>query len=60
MTLLLSDGTQYPYKGTLEFADVGVDETTGTVTIRAKFPNPDHEIAARLVRTGHSHPGRKG
>ena len=48
VTLILSDGTQYPYKGTLEFADVGVDETTGTVTIRAKFPNPTHELLPGL------------
>ncbi len=48
VTLILSDGSQYPYKGTLEFADVGVDETTGTVTIRAKFPNPNHELLPGL------------
>ena len=48
VTLILSDGSEYPYKGTLEFADVNVDETTGTVTIRAKFPNPHQELLPGL------------
>jgi membrane fusion protein (multidrug efflux system) len=39
--LLLPDGSTYPQPGTLEFAEVAVDEATGTVTLRAKFPNPD-------------------
>ena len=39
--LLLEDGTRYPHEGKLEFADVTVDETTGTIIIRATFPNPD-------------------
>lgn len=39
--LLLEDGSEYPLDGTLEFRDVTVDPTTGTVTLRAVFPNPD-------------------
>jgi membrane fusion protein (multidrug efflux system) len=39
--LILPDGTTYAQQGTLEFAEVAVDEATGTVTLRAKFPNPD-------------------
>jgi membrane fusion protein (multidrug efflux system) len=39
--LLLPDGSTYAHEGTLEFAEVAVDEATGTVTLRAKFPNPD-------------------
>jgi membrane fusion protein, multidrug efflux system len=39
--LRLSDGTMYAHEGTLEFAEVSVDESTGTVTLRAQFPNPD-------------------
>lgn len=39
--LKLPDGTLYDKEGTLEFAEVAVDEATGTVTLRAKFPNPD-------------------
>jgi membrane fusion protein (multidrug efflux system) len=39
--LHLPDGTTYGKEGTLEFAEVAVDEATGTVTLRATFPNPD-------------------
>lgn len=42
--LKLSDGTIYPHDGTLEFAEVAVDEATGTVTLRAQFPNPDDTL----------------
>jgi membrane fusion protein, multidrug efflux system len=38
--LLLEDGTRYPLKGTLQFRDVTVDPTTGSVTLRVVFPNP--------------------
>jgi membrane fusion protein (multidrug efflux system) len=38
--LLLEDGTTYPEEGTLEFQDVTVDPTTGSVILRAVFPNP--------------------
>jgi membrane fusion protein (multidrug efflux system) len=38
--LLLEDGTPYPLKGTLQFRDVTVDPTTGSVTLRLVFPNP--------------------
>ena len=31
-------------EGTLEFSDVTVDETTGSITLRAVFPNPDHVL----------------
>ena len=37
----LSDGTKYEKEGTIEFVDNKVDETTGTVTLRAVFENPD-------------------
>ncbi len=39
--LLLEDGTPYPREGTLQFRDVTVDPTTGSVTLRMVFPNPD-------------------
>jgi membrane fusion protein, multidrug efflux system len=42
--LKLGDGTMYGTDGTLEFAEVAVDEATGTVTLRAKFPNPDDTL----------------
>ncbi len=38
--LLLEDGTPYSREGTLQFQDVTVDPTTGSVILRAVFPNP--------------------
>jgi len=38
--LLLDDGTEYPLKGTLQFRDITVDPSTGSVTLRMTFPNP--------------------
>ena len=38
--LTLEDGSAYPYSGTLEFTEAVVDPATGTVTLRARFPNP--------------------
>jgi membrane fusion protein (multidrug efflux system) len=38
--LILGDGTPYPLKGNLQFRDVSVDPTTGSVILRAVFPNP--------------------
>lgn len=40
-TLILDDGTEYAHEGTFEFSEVTVDPTTGAVTLRARFPNPD-------------------
>ncbi len=42
--LLTEDGSEYKQTGTLEFSDVTVDETTGSITLRAVFPNPDHSL----------------
>jgi membrane fusion protein, multidrug efflux system len=39
--LLLEDSSHYPLTGKLQFAEVQVDQTTGSVTLRALFPNPD-------------------
>jgi membrane fusion protein, multidrug efflux system len=41
VTLVLEDGSNYQHTGTLRFAEVSVDEATGSVTLRAEFPNPD-------------------
>jgi membrane fusion protein (multidrug efflux system) len=38
--LKLPDGSTYGFTGTVEFSEVIVDQSTGTVTIRARFPNP--------------------
>ena len=39
--LYMEDGTVYPLEGTLQFQDVTVDQTTGSVILRIVFPNPD-------------------
>lgn len=39
--LKLEDGSTYAHAGTLKFAEVAVDEATGSVTLRAEFPNPE-------------------
>jgi membrane fusion protein, multidrug efflux system len=39
--LILEDGTEYPQPGRLQFSEVIVDQGTGSVTLRAVFPNPD-------------------
>ncbi|MBP2170177.1 membrane fusion protein (multidrug efflux system) [Erwinia toletana] len=44
VTLLMQDGSAYARTGTLEFSDVTVDETTGSITLRAMFPNPDQRL----------------
>ncbi|WP_155904942.1 efflux RND transporter periplasmic adaptor subunit [Methylopila sp. M107] len=40
--LTLEDGSTYAHSGTIQFAENNIDETTGTFTLRASFPNPDH------------------
>jgi len=42
--LIKDDGSLYDSVGTLELADTIVDETTGTVTVRSQFPNPNSEL----------------
>ena len=42
--LLLDNGKEYSQAGTLEFSDVTVDETTGSITLRAIFPNPNDAL----------------
>lgn len=44
VTLLMQNGSAYSQPGTLEFSDVTVDETTGSITLRAIFPNPDGRL----------------
>ena len=41
VSLKLEDGSAYPTAGTLKFQEVAVDEATGSVTLRAQFPNAD-------------------
>lgn len=42
--LLLEDGTPYSHEGKLQFRDVTVDPTTGSVVLRMVFPNPDYVL----------------
>jgi membrane fusion protein (multidrug efflux system) len=44
VSLTLEDGTRYPLTGKMQFSEVNVDEQTGTVLVRAIFPNPNHLI----------------
>lgn len=44
VTLLLEDGSEYPQKGQLMFSDLAVDPATGSVSLRARFPNPGREL----------------
>jgi membrane fusion protein (multidrug efflux system) len=39
--LILEDGIEYPLRGTLQFRDVTVDPTTGSIILRIVFPNPE-------------------
>ena len=45
--LILADGTTFPHKGQATFVDRALDAKTGTITVRAAFPNPD-----RILRPG--------
>lgn len=44
VTLILEDGQAYPLQGTMQFTDVTVDPSTGSVTVRAIFPNPNRVL----------------
>jgi membrane fusion protein (multidrug efflux system) len=46
--LLFDDGSEYPHPGRLLFSESTVDETTGQVTMRAEFPNPDGDLLPGL------------
>lgn len=42
VTILLEDGTRYDHDGELTFADVAVEPSTGSFSLRTVVPNPDH------------------
>ena len=42
--LVLEDGSAYSLPGTLKFSDVTVDQSTGSITLRAIFPNPKQTL----------------
>ena len=52
VTLLLDDGTTYSQPGKLLFSDITVDPSSGMVTLRAEFPNPDHLLLPGMFARG--------
>ena len=46
--LVLADGAAYPEKGRIDYMDPTVNPTTGTLTLRAIFPNPDYMLKAGM------------
>lgn len=50
--IYFTNGTKYPLQGTLEFAEVTVDESTGMVNVRALVPNPDHILLPGMFLRG--------
>ncbi len=53
MTVDIDAGKPYPEKGKLLFADVTVDQTTGTINLRAEFPNPNHVLLPGMFVKAH-------
>lgn len=51
-------GVEYPHTGTLQFSDVSVNETTGTVRLRAVFPNPDGVLLPGMFVRGQVRQGK--
>ncbi|MBO6825346.1 MAG: efflux RND transporter periplasmic adaptor subunit [Sneathiella sp.] len=56
--LLDATGQEYPLKGKLQFSEVTVNETTGTVRLRAVFPNPDNTLLPGMFVRGFVGQGR--
>ena len=52
VTLTLPDGTVYPPPGKLLFSDITVDPTSGMITLRAEFPNPDDWLLPGMFAVG--------
>ncbi|MDD4602140.1 Multidrug efflux pump subunit AcrA [bioreactor metagenome] len=56
LTLILSDDSQYPLTGEIEQVDKGLAQNTGTLTLKAVFPNPQHILVpgmfGRVVAQG--------
>lgn len=44
VTVTLADGSPYPYRGLVDFASPLVDPATGTFSVRAEMPNPNHTL----------------
>lgn len=50
--IYFSNGLKYDHQGTLEFAEVTVDESTGMVNLRAIIPNPEHTLLPGMFLRG--------
>lgn len=59
VVLILEDGSEYPHPGRLLFSEQTVDPTTGTVTLRAEFPNPDRLLLPGMFATVRFAPGTR-
>jgi membrane fusion protein, multidrug efflux system len=55
--VLLEDGSEYVHPGTLEFSEVTVDQTTGSVTLRALMPNPERLLLPGMFVREEIHEG---
>lgn len=44
VTITLADGSEYPYRGLVDFADPVVDTKSGTFSVRAEMPNPEGRL----------------
>ncbi len=53
----MENGDTYPLKGQLQFSDVTVDESTGSITLRAIFPNPQHLLLPGMFVRARIHEG---
>ncbi len=51
VTLTLEDGSQYEVPGKLEFSETTVDQSTGSVILRAEFPNPQKMLLPGMFVT---------
>ena len=52
VSLELGDGSMYPHDGQLLFQDITVDPSSGMVTLRAEFPNPDGWLLPGMFGVG--------
>ncbi len=55
--IYFSDGTKYAHPGTIEFAEMSVDESTGMVNLRALVPNPEHILLPGIFLRGEINQG---
>lgn len=53
MRVTLDNDYEYEHEGNLLFADVTVDQTTGSISLRAEFPNPDHTLLPGMYVQAH-------